>query len=421
MTQFFQPSFFLRATWACVLLASLSGCAQTPPWAKSLFGGNDTVAQQTPASQTPKSHVAPPPAAAPVIPVQAMQQPQPAPLGKVKVALLLPLSGPNTALGHAMLNAAQQALFDTAPPNFELLPQDTGGTIDTTAAAARNALAAGAQLLIGPLFAPQVPTVQHVAENAHIPVLTLSTDTSLAAPNLYVMGFAPGSQAERVARYAVAQGLRRFAALVPGNAYGHLVGQEFQLTVARAGGTMVALDTYDPTKHDSDLYVRDLADKRDVIDALFLPEGGNDLNVIARQLAAAGFDPHHVRMLGTGLWDTPETGLQTPFVVNGWYAAADPLARRNFVSAYKAAYGEEPPRLATLAYDATALAAVLAKRGARFDRAGMTNPNGFAGVDGIFRLTPDGLVERGLAVLEVTSDSPQVIDPAPSNFAHELN
>lgn len=316
-----------------------------------------------------------------------------------------------------MLNAAQQAVFDAAATNFDLIPRDTGGNEYAAGLAAHDAIASGAQLLIGPMFAAQVPAVRHVAETSGVPVLTLSTDTSLAAPGLYVMGFAPGAQAERVARFAISRGLRRFAALVPSTTYGTLVGQAFQLEVAKDGGTVVALDTYDPAKHDSESKVRDIADKSGVIDALFLPEGGGDLTLITQQLAAAGVDPQSVRMLGTGLWDAPDTGRQASFVVGGWYAATDAAARQNFVISYKAAYNEEPPRLATLAYDATALAAALAKRGALFDQAALTNLNGFAGLDGIFRLKSDGEVERGLAILEVAPEGARVIDSAPPSFA----
>ncbi len=337
-------------------------------------------------------------------------------LGKVKVGVLLPLTGPNAGLGHAMLNAAQQAVFDAAATNFELMPRDTGGNEVTAAQAARDAISGGAGLLVGPLFAAQVPSVYKVAGPAGVPVLALSSDVSLSAPGLFVMGFAPGAQAERIAHYAVSRGLRRFAALVPGNSYGTLVGQAFQLAVAEEGATMVALDTYDPAKHDTDVWVRDLADKSSVMDALFLPEGGSDLALITKQLAGAGFDPQKIHILGTGLWDAYDTGSLSGFVVGGWYAASDPAVRQGFVATYKSTYSAEPPRLTTLAYDATALAAVLAKRGARFDQAALTNPNGFAGLDGIFRLKNNGSVERGLAVLEVTADGSRVIDSAPPSF-----
>ena len=163
--------------------------------------------------------------------------------------------------------------------------------------------------------------------------------------------------------------------------------------------------------------MHDLYSRREAIDALFLPEGGTELNGILGQLTAAGMDLHVMRVLGTGLWDAPDFAKQNAAAVGGWYAAPDPALRRKFIGTYAATYGQEPPRLATLAYDATALAAVLAKRGASFDQTALTNPNGFAGVDGIFRLSSQGIVERGLAVLEVGTDGSHVIDNAPTTFA----
>ena len=403
----------------CLVVALLSGCAEMPSW----LGGS--VAQQTTKSQTAKNDVAPAPEASPVPAVQSEAvaplvmpplQPPSNTLGKIKVGVLLPMTGQNAGLGHAMLNAAQQAVYDAAAQNFELMPRDTGSNEMTAAAAAHDAISNGATLLIGPLFAGQVPAVFKVASSAKVPMLTLSTDTSLASPGLYVMGFTPATQAERVAKFAISRGLKRFAALVPGNSYGTLVAQAFQLEVARGGGTVVAVNTYDPTKHDSDVHVRDLADKIGVIDALFLPEGGSDLALITKQLAAAGVDSQKIRMLGTGLWDVYDTGHVAPFVVGGWYAAPDPTVRQSFVSAYKSFYSEEPPRLTTLAYDATALAAALAKRGAPYDQSSLTNQNGFAGLDGIFRLKFNGEVERGLAILQVSADGSDVIDSAPPSF-----
>jgi ABC-type branched-subunit amino acid transport system substrate-binding protein len=190
-----------------------------------------------------------------------------------------------------------------------------------------------------------------------------------------------------------------------------------QSAVTRAGGSIAAIDTYNPEKHDSEVYAHDLATRKETIDTLFLPESGSELTTIAQQLTEAGFNPQNLHVIGTGLWDVPGLAKQAPFVVGGWYAAPDPEARRTFMQNYTATYGQEPPRLATLAYDATALAAALAKRGVPYDRAWMTTPNGFAGIDGIFRLTPDGRVERGLAVLEVAPDGARVVDPAPTTFA----
>ncbi|MDD5585777.1 MAG: penicillin-binding protein activator [Alphaproteobacteria bacterium] len=334
---------------------------------------------------------------------------QPLHSDKIQVAALLPLSGKNAPLGQAMMNAAQMAVFDVAPSNFELMPRDTGGSAEGALNAARDAIASGAQLLIGPLFAADVAAVKPAVQTSNVNMLALSTDVSLAEPGVYVMGFAPAPQVERVVSYAASQGAHRFAALIPANAYGKLVQQAFEETVRKSGGTIVAMD--------SPAHVQALAEKRDQIDALLLPLGGEELRQTVNHLASLGLDRNKVRLLGTGLWDEPGLGGRLEMLVGGWYAAAEPEAREHFVSNYKKTYGQEPPRLATLTYDATSLAAVLATQGGHFDRASLANPSGFAGIDGIFRFTRQGLAERGLAVNEITVSGSRIIDPAPSTFA----
>jgi ABC-type branched-subunit amino acid transport system substrate-binding protein len=334
---------------------------------------------------------------------------------KVKVAILLPLSGRNAPLGQAMLNAAQLAVFDVADKRFELMPRDTGSGEAEAETAARDGVASGAQLLIGPVFAGDVNRVKPVASMNGVNVLALSTDTNLADQNVFVMGFSPGAQVDRAVSYAHAHGLHRFAVLAPRNPYGNLVSEAFQQAVSRAGDQIIAVETYDSAKRGGGNAVTSLAAHKDQIDALFVPEGGADLALIAGQLAKAGFDPKHTKLIGTGLWDTAEIG-RSDFLIGGWYAAPDPRARQKFVDAYAKTYGQAPPRLVTLAYDATALAALLAKQGGRFDHTALSNPNGFAGIDGIFRLTNAGLVERGLAMLEVTPKGGRVIEPAPATF-----
>jgi ABC-type branched-subunit amino acid transport system substrate-binding protein len=152
-------------------------------------------------------------------------------------------------------------------------------------------------------------------------------------------------------------------------------------------------------------------------DALLLPEGGGELRTLAGKLTAAGLDTKATRLLGSGLWDVPDIGGDAA-LDGGWFAAAPPEARRGFEAKYRATYGSEPPRLASLGYDAAALAAALAsgKSGPPFSREAIENPSGFSGVDGLFRFTPDGLVERSLAVLEVEPQGNVVVSPAPAAF-----
>lgn len=332
-------------------------------------------------------------------------QPQPK---QTKVALIVPLSGKSAALGQAMVNAAQLAVYDSGGAGFELMPRDTSGTPDGALKAYREAVASGANLIIGPLFATEVAAIKPEAHSANIGTLALSTDVSLAEPGVFVMGFAPTPQVERVIGFAARQGARRFAALIPSGPYGQIVNKAFEAAVRQNGGELVASEGVNA--------IQALATKKDQIDALFLPFGGEQARRLAGQLAAAGFDRSRLMLLGTGLWDEPNTAQGQPFLVGGLYAAAEPDARQRFMEAYKETYGQTPPRLATLAYDATALAAILVKNGAGINSTTLTNPSGFAGLDGLFRLTANGQIERGLAISELTPTGSRMADPAPVRF-----
>ncbi len=328
----------------------------------------------------------------------------------VRVALLVPLTGKGAALGRAMVNAAQLAVFDVSAGGFELMPRDTGVNAVQAMRATKAVIASGAQFIIGPLFASDVAAVRPVVHGASLNMLALSTDVSLAEEGAYVMGFAPAPQVERVVAYAAAQGLQKFAALVPSNPYGKLVTKAFEEAVKKQGAELVAIEKVDNLAF--------LATKKDLIDALFLPFGGQDLRRIVAQLEKAGFDKDKIKLLGTGLWDEDSLTEGLPFLVGGWFATAEPQARGRFINSYQETYGEIPPRLATLAYDATALAAVLAKSGRGFDRKSLSNKTGFAGLDGVFRLKLNGQVERALAISENTSFGNKIIDSAPTSFTN---
>jgi branched-chain amino acid transport system substrate-binding protein len=152
-------------------------------------------------------------------------------------------------------------------------------------------------------------------------------------------------------------------------------------------------------------------------DALLLPEGGARLKQMAAHVKGAGGNAKPVQLLGSGLWDTPDIGGD-PALVGGWFASSPPEVRQDFERRFSATYGHNPPRLASLGYDAAALAAVLARgpTGEPFSQQAIVNPSGFTGVDGLFRFTPNGLVQRGLAVLEVEPQGTSVVSPAPQSF-----
>ena len=123
-------------------------------------------------------------------------------------------------------------------------------------------------------------------------------------------------------------------------------------------------------------------------------------------------------MLGTGLWDNPVTS-STPIALGGLYAGVSPQLVQNFDDRYKGVYSTRPSRLASLAYDALSLSIILARGepGQKFTAQAITNPEGFQGVNGIFRFRSNGLIERGLSILQVTSSGVDIVAPAPARFS----
>jgi ABC-type branched-subunit amino acid transport system substrate-binding protein len=337
------------------------------------------------------------------------------------VAILLPLSGPSANLGAALLNAAQMALFELASPDLTLLPFDSAGTADGAAGAARQAIAQHADIIVGPLFAAEVRAVGPLAEAAHIPVLSLSADQSVAGHGTYVMGFLPGPQALRVAQYAASQGKTRQAILAPSNEYGRRVANAVANGLTGSGVTLGPIEYYDPAALDlTPVLKRLLANRKDDdagFDALLLPDDGQRLRRAGEQWAAQGIPAGKVTLLGTMLWEDAHPGEQ-PALYGGWYAAAAAGDFEDFARRYSKAYHATPPRLVSLAYDATAIAAVLGKRAAHdFSPGILANPQGFAGVDGLFRLNLDGTITRSYAIKEVVpnTESKEIV-PAAKSF-----
>jgi len=358
--------------------------------------------------------VGPTPGEAPS-PPGAPGQPEVA-LGPPKVGLLLPLSGSSAALGQAMLQASEMALFDAPDNGVELLPRDTKGAAAGAADAARDVIAQGAKLIIGPLLAAEVEAVKPVAAQAHVPVLAFSNAAQYAGNGVFLLGFQPSQEIARVVAFAKAKGYGRFAMLAPRSTYGDIAVGAFKDAVQAAGAELARIDYYDPAAANLDPAVKRFAAGAN-FDALMIPDGDGRLKLLAPLLPYDGIDPDTVKFLGTGLWDEAGLGVE-PALNGGWYAAPAPELRATFQSRYLALYKQQPPRLATLGYDATALAVVLAKASpdGGYSPDALANPSGFSGLDGLFRLNPNGMTQRGLAVLEVQRGVPVVIDPAPADF-----
>lgn len=375
----------------------------------------------------------------------------------VRVAILLPLSGPQANLGRAMLQTAQMALFDVGQDSFELMPYDTQGTGDGARIAATKAIEDNAQLILGPVFANSVRAAKNVVRYHNVNMIAFSTDWSVTSSNVFIMGFLPFDQIERIVTYAHARGIKRIAAIAPQTVYGRAIISAYQTLARQMGIETVDILTYDPQNANLAPQMRDFthydermaeattlaeamqtsskgrsaqqkkeierikAEMEPPFDAVLIAAGGENAVAISNLLSHYDLPPRKVKRLGIGLFD--DEALAGEFALrDAWFSAPSISTRATFENRYKNLYGTTPPRLASLSYDATALAAILAQSGMQyrgmpnFNRVAITNPNGFAGIDGIFRFLDNGTVERGLAVLSFDKNSIVEVDKAPGTF-----
>jgi ABC-type branched-subunit amino acid transport system substrate-binding protein len=336
--------------------------------------------------------------------------------GQNKVGLILPLSASGNAgvAAQSMKNAAEMALAEFQNPNIQILVKDDGGSPQGAAQGAQQALEEGAEIILGPLFALSVPSTAQVARGRSISVISFSTDSSIAGRGVFLLSFLPESDVNRIVEYSASIGKKSFAALLPENAYGNVVEAAFKQAVGRRGGRIVAFEKYGA---DRATPARTVAQALGQADTLLIADDGDSVVATADALTAAGANLHNIQLVGTGLWDNPRV-FASPSLQGGLYAAPDPSGFRAFAGRYRTRYGGEPVRTATLAYDAVALVAALARTQGpqRFSPDVLTNPSGFAGIDGLFRFRPDGSNERGLAVMRVGSGGGVPVAGSPKSF-----
>jgi len=373
---------------------------------------------------------------------QSLPQAQMLGSGAIRIALMVPLSGQHAALGEALLNAAQMALFDAQHPRLVLVPIDTKGTPNGALEAMTKARAADANLVLGPVFADSIRAIRPDAMRYGTTIIGFSSDRSVAGAGIYTMGFTPEHQVRQIVDHAVAQGRAQFTALIPQTLFGERMLEAYVDALAWHQLEPVQVEYYvedtdaleDPVKRlanydarrtalleevaylesfgEDDLTEEMLESLKNVetlgkltFDIVFLPAGGHMVRNLAPLLPFYEIDPVEVQFLGTGQWDDPGLRFE-PALLGARFAGPLPEAGKQFAARYASVYNSQPPRIASLAYDATALAATLIRLNNRrpFSHEALMNPRGYAGLDGVFRFQADGTAERRLSIIEINSD-----------------
>lgn len=328
-----------------------------------------------------------------------------------RVALLVPQTGPNADVGNAIANATTLALLDTKTERVRITTYDTALG---AAAAARQAVADGNKLILGPLLTEDVAAVAPIAREAKVPVLSFSNDSGVAGNGVFIMGFVPGQSVERVVAYARSKGHARFGALVPKNVYGDRSAAAFRAAVTEAGGTLVAVESYDRSATALTGAARRIANAGAMDAVLIADSGSNAIRAVPIVKGAGG-----KQILGTELWNTEATLGSNAAMRGSWFASVSDGLYGQMAGSYRTRYGRAPYRLASLGYDSVLLTVRIArewKPGSAFPAGRLLAADGFGGIDGIFRFNNRGIAIRALEVSEVGAGGFRVIDPAPTKW-----
>ena len=319
-----------------------------------------------------------------------------------KVGLLLPLSGSSSTLGKQLLNSAQLALFSFSDHQVELLPRDTKGEPSLALDQTKKLLDEGAQLILGPLFAVEVDALRAPALAQMVPVVSLTNNVDKAGQGVFVFGFSPDMSTNGILDFARKKGYRNFAALLPSGPFGKRLS-EVLLKFTQSNDLPAPTILYaEPDSRSWEFELEKLKTKK--VQVLFVPEGGVKVIEIATYMKETGLS--HIRLLGSGQWDDPVV-LHSPVMENAWYPTITKGQREWFNKKYEETYGEKPQRLSSLAFDMVALAIVLSKdaKGQKpFTYQTLVRPQGFRGVEGLFKITPSGTTQRELSIFQINLD-----------------
>lgn len=361
----------------------------------------------------PRGTEAPPPPPRTTAPTRPVTPGMPEDTTRHRVALLVPLSGSNAAVGRSIANATQLALLDTKSEVVRITSYDTSGG---AAAAAQRAIAEGNRLILGPLLAEDVRAVAPVARGAGVPLLSFSNDASVAGSGAYLLGYAPAQSIARVVDYARRSGISQFAGLIPNGLYGERASTAFLRAVEGAGGSVTAIQTYDRSAGSITAAAARLRGKP--FQAVLVADAVGSATVAVPALRRGGATG--ARVLGTELWNA-DSGIGSNTALSGaWFASVSNTLYRQYAAKYRARFGSGPYRLSSLGYDAVLLTVRIARDwrvGDRFPEARLTDRDGFAGLDGAFRFGRDGVAERALEVQELRAGQTVTVSPAPAGFS----
>ncbi|MEO1536579.1 MAG: penicillin-binding protein activator [Pseudomonadota bacterium] len=340
----------------------------------------------------------------------------------VPVALLVPKSSQQAgALARSLENAAWLAVNDLGDVEIDLTVYDTFGTQEGAVQAANQALADGARIFVGPLFAENAGAVGQVAASRNVNVLSFSNNPAVAGGNVFLLGNTFQSSADRLVRYAVNRGKGSILIIHADDAAERLGADAIRRAAEQNGGRIAGVTSFPLSQTGVVNAIPEISREfRETGAQTVFATSGNSgaMPFLAELLPENGITTENAQLIGLQRLDVPSSALSLKGLQGAWFATPSPALVQQFNNRYAAAYGTQPNAIAGLAYDGIAAVGALVSQGNAnaLTTSALTQGAGFAGVNGPFRFLPNGMNERGLAVAQIQNNQVIVIDPAPRSF-----
>ncbi|WP_158542320.1 penicillin-binding protein activator [Lujinxingia litoralis] len=349
---------------------------------------------------------------------------------RLAIGALLPLSGPNRAVGYRALAGmfmAQQAFHVAGEPTVTLIIEDSAAE---PVAALERLLSHEVLAVVGPLDGRVVAQLREPVTEAGVPMIALvpeAVDSGDAGQSTLLFRNFLSATAEAQAMATIAYEQlhdRRAAVAYPDMGYGRVMARAFAEEFRARGGQVVAEVSYDRSSSNFVDTARAVA--RHNPDALFIPDSGSKIAQISAFMAQENIWGHapekrpaaraqrtYVHYLGTSLWQDPIVTQQAASYVEGalipaWYSGSfDDAQTRQFSAGFEAVYGRQADSFEAFAYDSVQrLRELMVERGAgrveTLTRA-LRGEDWARGATGRFRFDERGEPVRELRVLEINS------------------
>ncbi len=337
---------------------------------------------------------------------------------------------------------------------FSYAPDAVAAHLALASVAIENALNQQSDLILGPLTSSEVRAVSNSAIDRGVPVIAFSTNTDVLQSNIYTLGLLIDEQVDRVMSFAAEKGRSRFALLVPDNSTGIAVARAAVSSAQKNNVSVARIAFYPPNTTDFSDILKKMTDyparvarlqkirtnlaaksaRGDVnaakvlkrlepldtlgdvdFDAVIIPEYGPRLKSAASMFGYYDVFSPKVKFLGTSIWENTSLNRETT-LFGSWYPAMSRSHSAYFSNKYNEYFGDRPSTLYSFAYDGVALASALSRQDSGSLTEAITEPDGYIGINGVFRLFADGRNEHSLDIVEVRSSGDIVVDAAPRRF-----